>query len=136
MLYTAGGSQPGATTTFTLPDLQGTFIRGWTSSDSAAYNETPGSTYNPDPSRTFGSHQTNALEAHGHSVTDPGHNHTYNELLGAGTSFGGNGVSEGSSTTGTQTTGITIPNNSVSGAATDTNESRPTNIALLPIIKI
>ena len=118
-----------------LPDLQGTFVRGWTTKDTGAYNETPGATYNPDPSRDRGTIQGNALEEHSHNLTDPGHAHAvFNQLGGAGGGFGGNGVNTSNSNTGNATTGITI--GAVTGATGNANESRPTNIALLPIIKI
>ena len=119
-----------------LPDLQGTFVRGWTNKDPGAYNETPGATYNPDPSRDRGTVQGNALEQHSHDLTDAGHTHqVFNQLGGAGGGFGGSGVSTSNQNTGSATTGITIGNVD-SGTSTNTNESRPTNIALLPIIKI
>ena len=46
----------GARVTGRLPNLQGSFVRGWTSTDTGAYNDTlddfvPGANWNPDPSR-------------------------------------------------------------------------------------
>ena len=138
-LYTAIGDTYGAgdgSTTFNLPNLQGKFLRGWTSSNTGAYNETT----NPDPSRTFGSLQNNEIQSHGHTYTEPnsgaGHQHS-------GGQDGGNCDSGGQSqsapaNTGFATTDITItgPSN-IGGNTVDTNanETRPTNVALLPIIK-
>ena len=115
-----------------LPDLQGVFVRGWTNSDSGAYDEAS----NPDPSRTFGSRQDNAVEQHAHSLTQTDHTHQlFNQIGGGGSSVSGGG---GSATSNPQSGGgqanITITD--VTGADTNANESRPTNIALLPIIRI
>ena len=118
-----------------LPDLQGTFVRGWTSSDSGAYNETPGANYNPDPSRARGSHQTNALEQHGHGITQTDHTHQlFNQIGGAGSSVsGGAGSNTSNQQSGGAQANITIGD--VNSATANANETRPTNIALLPIIK-
>ena len=134
-----------------LPNLQGTFVRGWTAAPGATYDQTingglPGTDWNPDPSRTFGALQGQAVEAHGHDITEPnagqGHQHTVaTEVYAVSIADDGpdvaNGTQAGSVDTGFAKSGIGIADDaSVTGAVTDANESRPTNIALLPIIKI
>jgi hypothetical protein len=83
----------------------------------------------------FGALQTSQNLAHGHTVTDPGHTHTYN--INGGDFISGTVITTyalNDSTLITQkasssnTTGITINND---GGA----EARPHNIALLPCIK-
>ena len=114
-----------------LPDLQGTFVRGWTDQDAGAYNETT----NPDPNRTRGSRQNNAIEQHAHSINQTPHTHSlFNQISGAGGSVGGGGSATTNANTGGANANITVQN--VTGATTNNNETRPTNIALLPIIKI
>ena len=114
-----------------LPDLQGTFVRGWTDQDAGAYNETT----NPDPNRTRGSRQNNAIEQHAHSINQTPHTHSlFNQISGAGGSVGGGGSATTNANTGGANADITVQN--VTGATTNNNETRPTNIALLPIIKI
>ena len=110
------------TTTFNLPDMRGQFARGW--DDGAGV----------DPARVFGSTQTDAFLSHTHTayITDPGHYHgisptTGGALGGGGTQSAGPGYNQPSTT---NTTGITITNGS-SGST----ETRPTNIALLYMIK-
>lgn len=124
-----------------LPDLQGTFVRGWTDSDSSAYNVTT----NPDPSRVFGTRQDDAAIDHSHDYTDPQHNHGNGNVGGncepggqsqsavgdtgaASTEIVVNGISR---STSTGTYDGSIKTDKVSG-----DETRPVNIALLPIIKI
>lgn len=97
------------TTTFNLPDLRGEFIRGWDNGR------------NVDLSRSFGSFQGHALE---------NHNHQFNY-----TTAGGGG------TLNTQTVFTTTPATNtaaiggVQSSATTATETRPRNVALLPIIK-
>ena len=134
-----------------LPNLQGTFVRGWTTTPGATYDQTisgglPGTDWNPDPDRTFGALQGQAVEAHGHDITEPnagqGHAHTvstqvYKVSIADDGPDVANGTQGGQVTTDFATSGIGIADDaSVTGAVTDANESRPTNIALLPIIKI
>ncbi|MGF7075095.1 hypothetical protein [Mucilaginibacter sp. 3215] len=60
----------------TVPDLRGVFLRGLNVFD-------PVNNPNPDPrqldpeTRTAGQLQTQAVQAHDHPITDPGHAHTY-----------------------------------------------------------
>jgi hypothetical protein len=148
-----GNTFGGTGSTYQVPDLRGLFVRGWN-----------GAAGTLDPGRTFASIQTSAVQTHIHplpslqhnhgiNVADPGHNHT----AASATVVGGNpGWYPGNNNFGNQTptggpdnagkafTGITATSdNSLSAsfntqnntAPTPTNESRPVNIALLPIIK-
>jgi microcystin-dependent protein len=135
-------------TTFNLPDLRGQFIRG--------YNDAGGTPGSLDPGRSFGSSQSDAYEQHSHGITDPGHNHGVTDpghnhtsggfadvqstaLIGAslmagdGSTRAGNTASTGITING-NLTGITVNNSPAIAASPD--ETRPTNVALLPIIKI
>jgi microcystin-dependent protein len=137
------------TSTFGLPDLRGEFIRAW--------NESSGM----DSGRIFGSAQSAAMLDHTHSgttnsgegththtITDPGHNHTY---IRYSTSAGLDSdglfyVLRGADTnnTGRNTTGISIDTTNSAHIHTMTTgnpstgggtETRPRNIALLACIK-
>ena len=133
-----------------LPDLQGTFVRGWTSKDTGSYNETPGANYNPDPSRDRGSHQQQATIDHSHDYTETNHSHeVQNQLQGSGGGYGSGGSTNTipqKQTNGAQTdivvngihtsTSSSLNPGSIDMDKVDANETRPTNIALLPIIKI
>lgn len=108
-------------TTFTLPDLRGEFVRGWDRGKGT------------DPGRAMGSFQQHALESHNHSVNDTGHAHE-NVSTGSGTAASGiqvaaPGGGTNAPNTDTSTTGITI--NSAGTAA----ETRPRNVAMLMCIK-
>ena len=62
-LWNTVGDRYGAgngTTTFTLPDLRGVFIRGWDDSRGL------------DPARAFGSYQADELKAHSHNIRASG----------------------------------------------------------------
>lgn len=54
-------TSPASQTTFKVPDLRGEFVRGWD-------NRLTGDTSAVDPSRTFGSNQTESISAHSHRV--------------------------------------------------------------------
>jgi microcystin-dependent protein len=104
---TTYGSGDGVNT-FALPDLRGEFIRGWDNGR------------NVDLGRTFGSFQNHALE---------NHNHQFNYLT-----TGGGG------TLNTQTVFVdTLATNTaaIGGVqlANTATETRPRNVAMLPIIK-
>ena len=142
---------PPTPTQFVVPDLRGLFIRGW--------NDAGGTPGVLDPGRVFASVQTSAVQTHTHqlpslshthpvTVTDPGHNH----FPDSGTVVGGNngwypnngnfgnpGGTAGANFTGisgTAQTGLTGTYTSLTNTApTPTDETRPNNIALLPIIK-
>ena len=150
-LYTLLGTTYGSAGT--LPDLQGSFVRGWTSSDSGAYNETlssdhPGASWNPDPSRDRGSHQAQTTIDHSHDYAETDHQHQlYNQIGNPGNSVVGGSGSDTSSplSAGAQSnvviggihtsTSASANPGSIDMDKVSTNETRPTNIALLPIIK-
>ena len=114
--YVAGTTdQSGATTTFDLPDLRGEFIRGHNP-------EALGTGH--DGGRTFGSGQNDAVERHQHTLRD-----TASDNLAQGASAKtinylkktGDGSFSGFFPTAAPTT-------------TD-DETRPVNVALMPMIK-
>jgi microcystin-dependent protein len=152
-LFTAIGTTYGAgngTTTFNLPDLRGEFVRGWSNGRAGV-----------DAGRAFASSQLDDLKSHLHAVDPPAtlsevsgnHAHTAadgNALAFTGnTGTGNNGTCQGLPTTGsgfglswgqgyTNAAGnhshfLDIP--SFSSSSTGGTETRPRNIALLPIIK-
>ncbi len=105
-------------TTFNVPDLRGEFIRGFDDSRGV------------DSGRSMGSSQAEMIGPHNHGINDPGHSHSYSGGDRQNLESGGQSqpVSQGGNTTGSQTTGITINNNSGT-------ENRPRNVALLACIK-
>lgn len=137
-------------TTFTLPDLRGEFLRGWdngrgvdagrvlgSAQAAAMLNHTHGGTTNPDG-------------VHAHGISDPGHTHTYAEYGGNSGSGDGEAYDAGgfrmrtfNRTTNSGATGISI-NNSVAHTHAFTSgepsagggaETRPRNVAMLACIK-
>jgi microcystin-dependent protein len=153
-------------TTFNLPDLRGQFIRGYNDAGGTPGSLDPGRSFGSSQSDAYEQHSHGITDpthnhgvtdpGHNHGVTDPGHNHTSGgfadvqstALIGAslmagdGSTRAGNAASTGITINGNATgvtingnaTGITV-NNSPAIAATP-DETRPTNVALLPIIKI
>ena len=114
-----------------IPDLRGYFVRGWADNGSL------------DNGRAIRSTQTAQNEQHNHSatspVTDPGHDHTYNQRVSNVTGAGDNdehiSVTTSSDSTGTTSennTGITVTTTIGNQGGT---EARPVNIALLACIK-
>ena len=132
-LFSAIGTTWGAgdgSTTFTLPDLRGAFLRG-----------SGTSSLDPSSPRAVGSFQAEAYASHTHSnsLSDPGHAHTqYGNTQGSfatGTAGSVARVADFSSgdrngTTSSVGTGISLSNAASGGA-----ETRPDNYALLYIIK-
>lgn len=146
--YTYGG----AGAFYNVPDLRGLFVRGWNNAGG-----TPGAL---DPGRAFASVQATAVQTHTHDLNNLSHNHVintndpgHNHSAASGTVVGGNPgyypnnynfgdtYPDGG---GYATTGVTASSNTnltgtytslTNTAPTPTNESRPVNIALLPIIK-
>jgi microcystin-dependent protein len=113
-LFSAVGTTYGAgdgSTTFTLPDLRGYFVRGsGTNSDGTAAG-------------TFGAKQADLLKNHTHDVSDVRPNSSQ-----VGVQGGANFIWQASTSTVIRTT--TGPNDSLGGT-----ETRPANIALLYCIK-
>jgi hypothetical protein len=98
------------------PDLRGTVVRGLDSGRGL------------DPGRTLASYQADSFASHNHSITDPGHTHSYSAPFTQTTLTGTAAVSlytsAATNTTVSSTTGITINN-------TGGTETRGKNVALL-----
>lgn len=108
-LFSAIGTTWGngdGSTTFTLPDLRGEFVRGWSNGRTGV-----------DETRAFASAQGDQVKQHSHSFT----------RLGTGSVQSGGGATGTGSTS--QTTGA-YPSTVV-----DDDETRPRNIAMMYIIK-
>jgi len=114
-------------TTFTLPDLRGAFVRG---SGTSALD--------PNSPRAVGSFQAEAYLNHSHTATstDSGHTHTYGSFTTGSIAAGGSSYtlpnSYPSANTGTGNANITT---TVATSTTGGTETRPDNYALLYIIK-
>jgi len=120
--WNTGGEGAG---NFRLPDLRGMFLRG------TGTNATGSSSGAVGPS--VGTYAADTYLNHSHAVTDPGHSHTYSiwsyKRLGDGS--GGDYWNGGTSTsTSSQTTGLTV-NTSTTGGT----ETKPKNYGVLYIIK-
>jgi microcystin-dependent protein len=144
--YTYGGS--GAT--FSLPDLRGKFVRGWSGSGGTA-----GAIDNP---RTFGSTQLSSVVTHTHPLPSLSHNHPvivndaeHNHRNAAATVIGPfNGYfgnkdtgpdpardgTNGANITMTAANALTTAKFTLTNTApTPTDETKPVNFSLVPIIK-
>lgn len=142
------------TTTFNLPDLRGTFIRGFDNGRSV------------DPGRVFGTSQAGSNAAHNHPLTDPGHSHGasqpahghgvndpgHGHVIDLGTGEGvtlkaaaSQGSDYGDVSTLSSATGISIqasqpgitvaPSGSGVSVGASGGEARPVNLALVACIK-
>ena len=127
-LFAAIGTAYGAgdgSTTFSLPDLRGEFIRGWDDGRGV------------DSARSLGSAQSNELQSHTHtgSTSSAGaHSHT---LPGLTSGIGASGLLGGEAAPFTPSTDVAgAHTHSLSIDATGGSETRPRNIALLACIKI
>tara|TARA_R100000458_G_C8245511_1_gene223544 strand:- start:32 stop:937 length:906 start_codon:yes stop_codon:yes gene_type:complete len=120
VLSTTYGTGDGSST-FNLPDLRGEFIRGWDNSRGI------------DSGRAIASYQADENKAHTHSVTDPGHTHTWvrqdsqNDANYRPWPASNNDCVASTQNTGSSTTGISI--------ASSGSESRPRNYAMMYVIK-
>lgn len=119
-IYT-GVSVP--STQFQVPDLRGQFLRGWD-------NRATGGT---DSGRVFGSYQNDAFARHAHDFLDNDGNTMQSTFVNL---YDSNGVGQGSSRGGLTFIGGFIyggkPYTAQQGGA---EETRPKNLAMLPIIK-
>jgi microcystin-dependent protein len=144
--YTYGGSG----NTFSLPDLRGKFVRGWSGSGGTA-----GAIDNP---RTFASTQNSSVVTHTHPLPSFSHNHVVNvndafhnhrattaTVIGPGNGYFGNkDTGPDAATDGTNGANIsmsavnaltTAKYTLVNTAPTPTDETKPVNFSLVPIIK-
>jgi microcystin-dependent protein len=97
-------------TTFTLPDLRGEFIRGWSNNRSV------------NPNRVFGSFQSDEILSHTHIIDGPDAD-----------DFTGSGYATAGSTNATSANPQRINNTTMT--YTGGEETRPRNVALLACIK-
>lgn len=109
-------------TTFTLPALNGYFVRGI--DNLAGF----------DPNRSFGTPQTHQFQDHSHSVSDPGHAHPTSLFSNAGTVGFAGGLNSGATVinTGVQVTNLSV---STANAGNRGAETRPTNQALKYVVR-
>lgn len=119
--YTASGVP---ITQFNLPDLRGEFLRGW---DDRA-------TGGVDNGRVFGSNQADDFKSHSHKILDRNgdpieNNPNWDNL------YDTNGQGQGTSEGGLTSTGYVYPGKPYVGDSGGP-ETRPKNVALLPIIKV
>lgn len=131
-------------TTFALPDLRGSFLRG------AGTNQSINTNYVGPNLNSF---QTHATEKHAHSVTDPGHIHTFDSknddynantggydttphtMLPSVANYDSGITQQWLNPIETSQTGITINDSLTSGNSND-HETRPFNCGINWIIKI
>ena len=115
--YTFGGSG----LNFQIPDLRGQFVRGWDDGRSV------------DSGRAFGSTQLDQLQGHYHNwaITTSGTGGISSGFASGGdnTIYGNPGV------TGSQQHTSDPVNDGTNGTPRIGTETRPTNVALLPVIK-
>ncbi len=123
-------------TTFNVPDLRGRFLRGADSGAGRDPDAAGRTASNPggNTGDNVGTLENEALKAHNHSITDPGHNHqsvnsdVVRNTGGYGTGLGTGGLGPNTISMTSNTTGITINNSTGS-------ETRPVNAAVNFIIK-
>ena len=126
-LFAAIGTTWGAgngTTTFNVPDLRGTFLRG---------TGTNG-TYGTAVGQAVGTYAADTYLNHSHTATDSGHTHTYNAPSGSAQAVGGSGSNYFTGTTSTAT-GTGNANITVATSTTGGTETKPKNYGVLYIIK-
>lgn len=146
---TAHGSGNGSTT-FNLPNYSGRFLRGVDKGDNLDQDRASRTSMaaGGNTGNAVGTIQGHAFQTHNHSVTDPGHFHSYNTPALAGGNFlnlstpqpGANyQLYFGSSgSTGSKVTGVTIVNTGASGAHSQasTTETRPANASVNYCVKL
>lgn len=113
---------------FRLPDLRGRFVRGWSGATESRGSGAAANTI--DVGRGITTRQNDELRSHTHPLSDPGHRHFWDNGQDSGPGSAGEGRRTGilDEPTSIAYTGITI------GSAGG-DETRPYNIALLPVIR-
>lgn len=128
--YAYGGS--GAS--FNIPDFRGRFAR---------YLDNMGGTAaNIDTGRVMGTAQTDAMQGHKHSISDPGHTHPIpgsinKDDVNTGATQGYFSGGGSAASVSSATTGITVgsPSTDASGTPRTAAETRPVNLVCTKIIK-
>ena len=123
-IATTWGTGDGSTT-FNIPDLRGTFLRGTGTNANATVVAAGGAT-----GQSLGTYAADTYLNHNHAVTDPGHLHTLpngfttSSIAGAGSAYN---LPSGyvAQNTGSNTTGLTV-NTSTTGGT----ETMPKNFAV------
>lgn len=112
-------------TTFNLPDLRGVFVRGLDNGRAL------------DGGRTIGTYQESENKSHGHAVSDPGHGHGLDVVMGSsGVGGGFNQAAPQANETPTTRGNARVAYTNIGIVASGIHESRPRNVALNYIIKI
>ena len=127
ILFSTIGSTWGngdGSTTFNLPDLRGTFVRG---------TGTNG-TYGTAVGQAVGSYAADTYLNHNHTASQAAHTHTYTQVTTTAQATGGSGSNYfNASTTGT--TSSTTPAVTVDTSTTGGTETKPKNYGVLYCIK-
>lgn len=128
------------------PDLRGIFLRGAGTNGNNAYSSNVGPALKAIQTDGIESHSLTVTDpGHNHAITDPGHRHTWGHGLEGDDSGGGGSYNEftqipGSHTTviGVSTTGITVNNNTtgITVNYSGQTETRPINYGVTYIIKL
>lgn len=127
ILFSTIGSTWGngdGSTTFNLPDLRGTFVRG---------TGTNG-TYGTAVGQAVGTYAADTYLNHNHTASQAAHTHTYTQVTTTAQAVGGSGSNYfNNSTTGT--TSSTTPAVTVDTSTTGGTETKPKNYGVLYCIK-
>jgi microcystin-dependent protein len=122
-ILTTWGAGDGSTT-FNLPDLRGTFLRGTGTNANATVVAAGGAV-----GQAVGTYAADTYLNHSHAVTDPGHLHTYSGFTTTGIAAAGSAYTLPSAyptqNTSSNTTGLTV-NTSTTGGT----ETKPKNFAV------
>ena len=122
-IATTWGSGDGSST-FNLPDLRGTFLRGTGTNANGTVVSAGGAV-----GQSVGTYAVDTYLNHSHAVTDPGHLHTYPGFTTAGLAASGSAYTLPNSyltqNTSSNTTGLTV-NTSTTGGT----ETKPKNFAV------
>ncbi len=111
-LFTAIATRYGSgdgSTTFNIPDLRGRVPAGVDNMGGVAANRLTSTTMSPDGNTLNASGGSQLLQAHTHTLTDPGHVHAYTTVGSSGAAGGAPNLQSGTAgaNTASATTGIT-----------------------------